>query len=538
MVYQIARKDFLNNLLSARFVIGFILCLVLIPFSILISIDDYREKDKLYQLDRDAAEKAVKQVRVYSGLRPQIVLPPEPLSVFSRGISGQVGNKVNIWLGEKPLLAEGRAATRDNPFLDAFFSVDFVDIAAIVFSLLALLFSYDAFTKEKEGGTLGLQMSNAVGRSHLLTGKILGIFITLLPVLLFTFLLGSIIVLLSPGVSFGGIEWTRIALVFAASLVYLSVFIFAGIFISARSRASVTSLVACLFVWVCFAFVVPNLTAYAAESFVRIQSRDNLMRVLADMDKAKDEQITNRSKTLPSPDWQMNWYSSGGPWGGDGFTESYGCTKSLFEYKRQLAMFSEPLRIDYADKKWAAQREYLESLDRQARAAERISMISPAGVFRLIASALCSTDRRAHEADMDRTREYRETFVRYLRGKNIFSSFRWLTAARPESFKSADELVNLRSGGRFKSLAEYDSWRRGQKDFRAQWEVLYKVKIPGERADEHPSLVVSDMPSFRPRPRSLRLGLEGSVTGIGLLLIEAVFLFYLGFVAFLRYDVR
>jgi len=535
MVFLIARKEFLNNLLTTRFVIGFLLCLVLIPFSLLVNIDDYREKAKLYQMDRDAAEARLKSIRVFSGLRPEIVMPPEPLSLFSRGITGQVGNRVKILLGEKPLLAEGRAATRDNPFLDAFFSIDFIDIAAIIFSLLALLFSYDAVTKEKENGTLGLQMSNPVERARLLAGKIAGVLLTLLPVLFFSFLLGAVIVLLSRDVAFGGLEWTRIGLVSAASLVYMAVFAFAGLLVSTRSRTSVTSLVVCLFLWVFFVFLVPNLASYAAESFVHTQPRDNLTRVLADIDKARDEEIAARAKSIPPPDWQLTWYSSGGD---DGYIEDYGCSKSYFEWLRARAVFSEPIRLDYADKKWAPQKSYLDSLSRQARAAETIAMISPAGMLRRIASALCGTDRRAHKAGMDRTREYRETFIRYLKGKDIFASFRWFTPTPPETFRTADELIELRSGGRFRTVAQYESWVAEQKDFRAQFEVLRKAEIPGDKPDDFPFIGLSDLPWPPPRPASLRLGLEGSVAGIGLLLVEAIFLFYLGYIAFLRYDVR
>jgi hypothetical protein len=165
-------------------------------------------------------------------------------------------------------------------------------------------------------------------------------------------------------------------------------------------------------------------------------------------------------------------------------------------------------------------------------------MVSPAGVFRRVASALCTTDRRAHEADLDRSRECREAFVRYLQGKDIFSSFRWITPAPPETFRTVDELISLRTGGQFKTLAEYEAWASGQKDFWARFEVLRKVEIPGEKPDDYPYLDISDMPRFPPRLRSLRMGLEGSVVGVGLLLVEAIFLFYLGFVAFIRYDVR
>lgn len=311
MVLHIAKKDFLNNLLSARFVIGFILCLVLIPFSILISIDDYRDQARLYQLARDSADQDIKSVRVYSELRPEVVKPPEPLSVFSKGISGNVGNRVKIYLGDKPVLAAGKPMARDNPYLNAFFSIDFAGITAIIFALLALIFSYDVFTREKEDGTLRLQMSNSLSRSRFLVGKVLGIFLTLLPILLFCYLLGAVIILLSKNATFSAVEWGRIALLFAASLLYLAVFIFIGILVSTRCKTSVTSLIICLFLWVFFVFVIPNLSVYFANSFVRVQSRDNLTRVVEEMDKELRRKIDDHFKTLPKPDWEMYWYNSG-----------------------------------------------------------------------------------------------------------------------------------------------------------------------------------------------------------------------------------
>ena len=151
MVWKIARKEFLLNLVSARFIIGFLLCLFLIPFTLTVNIDDYDNQMRVYRVDKAKAEDSF-NVRVYSQLRPEIVKPPEPLSIFCRGISGNVGNRVKIWLGEKPLFATGNAAIRDNPLLNSFFSIDFISIIAVIMSLLALIFSYDACTREKEDG--------------------------------------------------------------------------------------------------------------------------------------------------------------------------------------------------------------------------------------------------------------------------------------------------------------------------------------------------------------------------------------------------
>jgi len=535
MVYQIARKDFLNNLLSARFIIGFLLCLVLIPFSILINFNDFRDQANQYRLDRASSDKAVKEVRVYSALRPEIVLPPEPLTVFSKGIRGQVGNRVKIRLGEKPMLAEGKIAARDNPFLAAFFSVDFVDIAAIIFSLLALLFSYDIFTREKEDGTLRLQMSNSLGRSQFLAGKVLGILGTLLPVLVFSFLLSAVLILFSKNVSFSALEWGRIGLLFGASLLYLAVYIFIGLFISARSKTSVTSLVLCLFLWVFFVFIVPNLSAYFAESFVRVQSRDNLNRVLEDLDKEFGRTKSDRYKAQSIPETYNAWWRSSGD---DGYVETYGNSRTEFEAQRRRSMISEPLLIEYADKKWASQQAYLDSLDHQARVAERISIVSPAGIFRIIASAVCLTDIRSHENEMDRTRQYREVFIRYLQSKNIFASFRYITQAPPETFLTEDQLIEKRTGGEFKTVQAFDAWAAQQKDARTRWLKLSKNKIPGDEPSDFPYLDVSDMPGFQERSKSLFSGLESPILNIALLVIESILLFYIGYVAFIRYDVR
>jgi ABC-type transport system involved in multi-copper enzyme maturation permease subunit len=513
MVFHIAKKEFLNNLLSARFLIGFLLCLVLIPFSILINVEAYRDQLGQYKVDTDLA-KDMAEVRVYSMLKPLVVFPPEPLSIFGKGLSSQVGNNVKIRLGTKTLLAEGKTAARDNPFLASFFSVDFVDIAAIIFSLLALLFSYDALTREKEDGTLRLQMANSLGRSKLLAGKVVGILMTLLPVVVFCFLLGGVIILASRDMSLSAGQWGRLALLALISLVYLVVFIFLGLFISSRSRDSVSSLVVCLFLWVGLVFIVPNLASTYAESFVPIQSRDNLNAVLRDMDRASEERIQAAWQTLPRADWDVNWYMNGTE---DGSRETYGCTASFFERQRREMAVGEPMRLDNAD---------------------RLGALSRAVLVGAGPPPACGTDRRAQEKRLDDVRRYRETFINWFKGKNMFERFEYITPTLPSAFKTADQLMAARTGGKFKTLAEYDAWTAKEPDFRKTWQVLSAVKVSGDNPDDFPLLKLDDMPRFPARAASLTAGLAGLAFRLGLLLFECVFLFALAYVAFIRYDVR
>jgi hypothetical protein len=231
----------------------------------------------------------------------------------------------------------------------------------------------------------------------------------------------------------------------------------------------------------------------------------------------------------------MYWYNSGGE---DGYKEMYGSSKSVFERERLSSAYSEPLRIDYADKKWASQKAYLESLAHQQNVSDRISLISPAGIFRMVASAICSSDARSHDRFMELTGHFRETFIRYLESKNIFSSFRYITPTPLQSFMTADEIIEKRTGGEFKTEKALDEWAGKQKDRMVSWEKLRKKEIPGTQPGDYPYLDISDMPRFQEQPKYLFTGLESTIVNIGLILIECVILFYIGFVAFIRYDVR
>jgi len=534
MIWKIAKKEFLLNLVSSRFVIGFLLCLFLIPFTVTVNIDDYDSRMRVYRVDKANAENSLKYVRVYSYLRPEVVKPPQPLSIFCQGISGNVGNRVKIWLGEKPLFATGKAAIRDNPLLNSFFSIDFVGIIAIVMSLLALIFTYDACTREKEEGTLKLQLSNSLGRYKILLGKVLGVYLTLLPIVLFCYILSTILILHSPNISFSAGDWGRIILLFFASLLYFTVFVFIGLLISTRLKSSITSIIVCLFFWVFFVFIVPNLAVYMAESLKKVQSYDNLQYVLQDLDKEFQNRCDEYYKTLEPPDWGMNWNHSSDLYGGRILA---GCSSSKMEHWRKKYVFSVPLRIDYADKKWNLQKSYLDSLDEQRNFAEMISLISPSEVFRLVSASLCRTDVASHYRFMDRVRRYRDEFIDFLRDRNIFSSFIYFTPQPQETFMTADEFISIRTGGECKNLKELNEWRDAHGG--SFMKILRKVEIPGTTYSEYPFLDLSDVPVFRLQSENLLAGLKQVFLKkvAGLIIVSVVF-FYLSFLSFLRYDVR
>ena len=139
---------------------------------------------------------------------------------------------------------------------------------------------------------------------------------------------------------------------------------------------------------------------------------------------------------------------------------------------------------------------------------------------------------------MERTRQYRETFIQYLESKNIFSSFSYFTPIPPESFMAADKIVEIRTGGEFKTKQALDDWSKKQPNWMSFFEKLRKVDIPGTTRQDFGYLEVSDAPLFQWQRKHLLTDLQSTILNLSLFIIESILLFYLSFVAFIRYDVR
>lgn len=538
MILSIALKEFHNNLLTARFTIGFLLCLFLIPFSLVVNLKDYREQHEAYEIERVNVEKSY-QVRVYSALRPEIVRPPEPLSVFSKGISDKVGNKFKVLLGSKVVGPYGLQTARENPLLNSFFSMDFCTILVVILSLLAMLFTYDACSGERESGTLRLMLANPVHRWKVLIGKLIGVCLTLLPVILFCFALSALIVLLAPQVSFSAGEWLRVGMLIPVSMVFFGLFMLIGLFFSCCLRSSSASIVLCLLVWVLSIFIIPNLANSLAASLEAPPSHGDLRLTKDQLNtefrkkmweyfNSKAEQVGPGEFFIWSSDHEVVLYV-------DDYFEYAGGSRSSMDLWRQFFEFAEPLRIEYADKRWVFTKEHMDKQEAQMRLAKRLALLSPTDVFRQVASALCRTDADTRSLRFEESlRRYRDDFIDYLEGKNLFSSYEYFTRQPPETFMDIDEIVRVRSGGQFNSIAEFQQWRKEGGD----WSSLEKVPIPGTEITDYPSLELTDMPVFEWKSPSMLSGLRRSMGKIAGIIIVGVVLFFLTFVYFVRYDVR
>lgn len=447
MIWLIAKKDFLLNLISVRFIIGFVLCLVIIPFTMIVSVNDYQNQMRIYNIDHAAAEQEIKELWVYSELRPTVVKKPEVLSMFSKGISTNVGNKVKVSLQEYPLFPTGHTSSRDNPLLNTFFSLDFATVIAIVISLLALVFAYDSITREREDGTMKLVFTGQVSRISFLMGKLAGILLTILPILIFCYLLACLIIAVNPDISLTTSDWTGIVLLFMISIIYMLFFIVLGMLISAMTKHSSSSIILCLLCWISFLFLIPNTATYLSQSISRTPLYDNVQAVIDEdlkeynnlywnmmMEKSKEAGVKMMSH------WTYNA-------GDDGYTYILGGKWEVAKTHQLMCQWSEPYRMDMADKNWPVQKDYLDKLIRQQQVRQYLSWLSPSELFGQATDAICRTDMGAFLKYMESQRDYRQTMIRFFTANNLFASFLYFTPQPEETFPTEQEMDDYHEKG-------------------------------------------------------------------------------------------
>jgi ABC-type transport system involved in multi-copper enzyme maturation permease subunit len=257
MTGPIVRKEILANLASSRFYVVILLSAVLIATSFFVMARDFKGRLADYQI-----------IRPEPG-DPIAVLAPQPLSIFAKGLEDSLTRSFEV----ATTGIEVRAGQASGNVIFAFFPTpDLAYIIKVVLSLVALLFGFDAVSREKEEGTLKLTLANAVPRSSLLLGKWAGSFLSLaVPFLLVTGL-GLALMSFDADLRLAGGELGRFALILAAGLVYIALFLSLGLLVSSLVRRSATSLVVLLLVWAALVFVLPNLGTLLARQFVDVPS--------------------------------------------------------------------------------------------------------------------------------------------------------------------------------------------------------------------------------------------------------------------------
>jgi ABC-type transport system involved in multi-copper enzyme maturation permease subunit len=271
MIKTIILKELRNNLLSFRFLITILLCVTLIPLGVYVSIQEYKNNVADYQQAQSLYQESIQGIKNALDVTAKGLRPPSPFSIFANGLDKYLPNEiVTSRLGGLTL---GNNRSMDDPLSILFGKIDFLFSIVVVMSLLAILFTFDANTREKEEGTLRLTLSNAIPRHHILMGKYLGHFLTLLIPFAIALLISLLILSLS-GIFplFQAANLIRLLCIVGVALLFISIFFNLGLFISSITKRSLTSQIVLLFLWVLLIFAIPRASGMLARVIFPIET--------------------------------------------------------------------------------------------------------------------------------------------------------------------------------------------------------------------------------------------------------------------------
>lgn len=288
MIRIIAEREFLNNLYSYKSIIAFVLCAVLFLTSFFVMTEDYEKRLENYAINQAAQKKSLFQgktadyrdeegrggpVNTRGVGKPAEIKRPRTLSLLAKGLSDELEHSLSVDFGWWTMIRIVRGSSEEtNRLFSLFVPPDFVYVVKIVMSFLALLFTFDAISGEKQDGTLKLSLSVGLSRSKILLGKLLGGYLSLLFPFLIAFLSGTLFLSTRSSIQLSGSDWISIGLIVLFSLIYILVFLLMGLLISSRTSQPSTSLVVSLLAWIVFTIAIPNLGLLVAKHRVPLPS--------------------------------------------------------------------------------------------------------------------------------------------------------------------------------------------------------------------------------------------------------------------------
>ena len=277
MLMTLIEKEIMHHLLSVRFVALLLMCVLLIPLNLHINYHNYRQRQVSYhetvkRADAEAEENPPNAQDPNTEVS-KFFLKPSPLSVFAKGLEEALPTYLGM---TRNGVRQGAAAFAGASTFAALGHLDFLFVVSTVFSLLALLFTFDAVAGEREAGTLRITLANPLPRDLFLWSKLIGGYLVFVIPFLVALLIG-LLLLVSQGFPLTESEnSSRILSLTLVSLLYIAVFFGIGLAISTYLDSSKTALIVAFTVWVFAVLIAPRVGVLTAMSIAPIRMEESV----------------------------------------------------------------------------------------------------------------------------------------------------------------------------------------------------------------------------------------------------------------------
>jgi len=403
MLRDIIFKELLDTISSLKFVFTFLLCTVLVLLAVFTGINNYRAELREYHasvaLNRSNLESQPNYMTL-AGYGFTVTKTPQVLSTIVTGVQNAVGKSAKVSTNIDPGLGDSKYSS--SPAFAIFGELDLTFIVRIVLSLLAILFTFDAISGEKEQGTLKLALANSLPRDRLILGKAIGSFISLILPLVIPLIIALLILTIYPDVNLLREDWLRIGLIFLMFILYISVFFTLGLFVSARTLRSSTSLLVLLMVWVTFVTIIPKAAVITAGVISPVPSAQE---IAAQKDAVKQEAYMGYQQSLN--EW-MEQNRPKTPEEGKAFQEKF--KEFLEQSQKEMLAYQE-------EKNATIETGYQARKKKQEGLAFNISRLSPASSLMFGAMSLSRTGINENDRFVQSIRSYTSVFASWVNVK-------------------------------------------------------------------------------------------------------------------------
>ena len=314
MIWHIAKRELYDNLNSLRFALATVLLLALMLTNAAVHLREHPGRIKKYRTSvTDYWNTLASRTNLYVLAQKGpgfLYKKPSPLRFCSEGGEAFLSNMVDAsrfgWSSSSGLKGFWRLEypsstpnlTNIRPEVT---NIDWGFIVGFVLSLIALLFTFDSISGERERGTLRLILANPMPRHTVLIGKFLGALFSISIPFTLAVLINLFVISASVDVHLTAEAWGRLNIIFLLALLYTGLFIALGLLVSARVQQSAVSLVILLLIWVTFVVFTPSTLASIASRFssAPMTADDYRQRQAQLYDEARAEEIRT-DETEPS----------------------------------------------------------------------------------------------------------------------------------------------------------------------------------------------------------------------------------------------
>ena len=392
-MWHIAKRELYDNLNSLRFALATFLLLGLMLTNAVVHLREHPERVQKYIKNVTAHQNRLKSHANASfyelAQKGPGTLHKKPsalhfcagrseafLSVYVRSIqswSWQERGLEGLW----SLWYPSATPNRNNVDPDVT-KVDWGFIIGYVLSLLALLFTFDSISSEREYGTLRLMLANAIPRHTVLIGKFLGALISISIPFTLAVLVNLLVISTSSDAYLGADAWGRLGIIYFIALLYTCLFLALGLLVSARVQRSAVSLVILLLAWV-------TLIVFMPSTLVSIAGRSLPL---------KWERVSQRSFERRA-EYNTHWHEAHG------------------DQRKQLQLSGEYVTKD-AEQRERSHEAHLKQGISQVNRARSITRFSPVTIVEHLLESFAGTGFERHLQFLENVQSYARQFREFI----------------------------------------------------------------------------------------------------------------------------